>query len=189
MPQDDEQSPAERVASDPFWGEVRRRHPDVDIVLLPPDAGPAHAPEGAEPVDPAEVAQAGEQQVAALWSQLLGHVSPASRTVRWMSGDVVDSLVRESTWTLQATREELAAQDVPTMLGRVVDALGAAGWDVLAPPGGLPRVTATRPEGLGRSELLLLVVADDARVVLRFRTGPVLVTDALRRELVGGGAS
>jgi hypothetical protein len=186
VPQDDERSPAEQVSDDPFWSEVRRRHPDVDIVLLPPDEGPAQAPEGAEPVDPAEVARAGEQQVAALWTTLLGHVSPADRAVRWASGAVVDTLVRESTWTLRSAPEELAAQDVPLMLTRAGDALAAAGWEVLVPPGGVPRLTAGRPEGLGRSELLLLVVVDDGRVVLRFRTGPVLVADELRRELVGG---
>jgi hypothetical protein len=40
--------PADGPLQDPFFAAVRRRHPDVDLVVLPPERAPA---EPAEPVD------------------------------------------------------------------------------------------------------------------------------------------
>ena len=45
------------VSEDPFFGVVRRRHPDIDIVLLPPE--PPTEPTGesaAVLLDPADLA-------------------------------------------------------------------------------------------------------------------------------------
>lgn len=41
--------PASGPVGDPFFAQVRRRHPDLDLVLLPPEAADAGTPRPAEP--------------------------------------------------------------------------------------------------------------------------------------------
>ena len=65
------------VSDDPFFGEVRRRHPDVDIVLVPPEAA---APPAPPPVDPAVLAAVPVEHDADtrdLWSQVARAIDPA----------------------------------------------------------------------------------------------------------------
>ena len=50
--------PASGPVGDPFFARVRRRHPDLDLILLPPEAPDAAAPATAEPE--AEQALAGD---------------------------------------------------------------------------------------------------------------------------------
>ena len=52
--------PAPGPVGDPFFARVRRRHPDLDLILLPPDAPDAGAPRPAEPG--AEDALAGDRR-------------------------------------------------------------------------------------------------------------------------------
>lgn len=41
--------PAPGPVGDPFFARVRRRHPDLDLVLLPPESADAGTPRAAEP--------------------------------------------------------------------------------------------------------------------------------------------
>lgn len=164
-----DETPTDPAASDPFWAPVRRRHPDVDIVLLP-TTHPAleqpeePAPEATEPVDPAEVEELAEDLVAALWRAAVGDTDPTEREQRWAQ----DRL--ETTWTHEGAQpvDPATAQSV---VRRAAETLEQSGWQVLAPPDGLPRVQAGRPDGRSRAEVLLLVVPETGRLVLRHRTG------------------
>ena len=80
------------VSDDPFFGEVRRRHPDVDIVLVPPEAA---APPVPPPVDPAVLAAAPVERDADtrdLWSQVARAIDPAQATARWAAGAVTGTV-------------------------------------------------------------------------------------------------
>ncbi len=48
-----DESKADPAATDPFWAPVRRRHPDVDIVLLPPEQA-ADEPTDQPPDEPTD---------------------------------------------------------------------------------------------------------------------------------------
>lgn len=171
-----DETPADPAATDPFWAPVRRRHPDVDIVLLPaeqpaePDPAlpdPEPEPEPAEPIDPDELARDAEAALAALWAQAVGESDPTEQQSHWLSGERPGTLRHEATWTLEGTTPEQST----AALQRVAESLGADGWHVLTPPDGLPRVQAGRADGLDRAEVLLLVVPASARLALRHRTG------------------
>ncbi|MDN4173263.1 hypothetical protein QWY28_09945 [Nocardioides sp. SOB77] len=165
---------AERVAADPFWSVVRRRHPDVDVVVLP--AGDAAPPDPAEvaslpevdAADAAEGAARGEAEALALWTALVG-AEPGTIRTRWAAGRASGTHRLETTLRLDDVDPTAAVAAV----GRAEDALAADGWHVLAPGDGLPRVLAGRGEGLGRAELQLVHAPAEARLVLRVRAGDV----------------
>lgn len=165
------------VAADPFWSVVRRRHPDVDIVLLP-DPPPAPVTDGLPTEDPDQAAARVEAEAAGLWTSLAGDLEPIA-SARWRSGPTPESLVREVT---------LHADGVDAVRGiglvsRAADALAADGWHTLAPPDGVPRVLAGRAAGVGRREVQVLHAPATSRLVLRLRSEPVVVGRAAVRAL------
>lgn len=171
MPDETPTDPAvsDPAARDPFWAPVRRRHPDVDIVMLPPEhpeqpASEEPAPEAAEPVDPAEVEELSDNLVSALWRAAVGDTVPTEREQRWVQDRV------QTTWTHE-TGDPADPATAQAVVRRLADVLEQDGYDVLAPPDGLPRVQAGKPDGLSRAEVLLLVVPEAGRLVLRHRSG------------------
>lgn len=161
--------PPDPAAADPFWEPVRRRHPDVDLVLLPPvppvDPGVSVAPQ--VPVDRADTEAAAHELLARLWSAATGDPAVVERHRRWFAGERQGTERLEETWSV----EGVTPDDGLAAVRRVVDALESDGWRVLVPTAGVPRVQAGRADGLDRAEVLLLVSPERGRLVLRHRSG------------------
>lgn len=157
--------PLSEPLGDPFFDAVRRRHPDVDIVVLPPV--PAPVPSGSvEPVADDEVA-ATLIRVATLARQLWAStardsaVEPQARLAYGTGPGTVRATARAATrrddgfHVLVALRHELETH----------------GWEVTRPPGAVERllahlddvtVSASYAEGSGA---LLLEVSSDPLAV------------------------
>lgn len=173
---------AETVSNDPFWSVVRRRHPDLDIVLLPPEAPPvadSGLPERApEPFAEIEAAEADD-----CWARLVGHGMPV-RAARWIPGPTGDSVRHSITLTID---------DTPAAVGighlREAEALLTADdWQVFTPPTGMPRVLADRPGELGGESLLFGYAPETGRLFLRLTsTGLPVGTDRVR-GLIGSAS-
>ena len=172
------------VSDDPFFGEVRRRHPDVDIVLLPPEAAASPAP---PPVDPAVLAAVPAEHDADtrdLWSQVARGIDPAQATARWAAGEVTGTVRRD---TLLAAKGVDAVTATAALAG-AARALEQAGWHVLAPDSGLPRVLAGRGAGAERREVQVVHVPATGRYAVTSRgpsytVGPARVSALLRDVL------
>lgn len=171
--------PHPRVTADPFWSTVRRRHPDLDIVLLP-GPGPERAAVPAETV-PCDAEAVGEELDAAAderWATLAptGPVDPdaAQPVRRWAGGVAPGTLRREVTWRVEA---DVAAGAAALLAAERL--LTAEGWHCFVAPQGLPRVTASRVADLGREEVTLaqVLLADPPGLVVRWRSGSVPVAD------------
>lgn len=171
------------VADDPFWSTVVRRHADVDVVVLPPQAT-------VEPVvlaDEPEVAVESARQnlrsrLADLWAALDLPAEPSHVDDVWFAG-AVDGTLR---WQGTATFDDLDPVAASRVLERVQELLPEdAGWHVLVPPAGIARVLAGRDGRLGRDEVQVLL-ASSSRLVIRQRAEPVFVgTDAAAAALRG----
>ncbi|KRB76957.1 hypothetical protein ASE01_09310 [Nocardioides sp. Root190] len=90
------------VDDDPFWSVVRRRHPDVDLVLLPPGSDEPDEPGQPDepPVDSSDAVRAVVELAREAWAALVPLLPDAGPPgVRWASrGDghallIVRSLV------------------------------------------------------------------------------------------------
>jgi hypothetical protein len=182
------------VIEDPFWSVVRRRHPDVDIVLLPPETdGPAETPvetpvEPEAPVEePDAVAAAADEDVRRAWTQLVGdralQAAQAEPTwsARWISGRAEGRVRREATLRLDGASVGLVLERLP----EAAELLRTDGWHVVVPPDGLPRVMAGRDAALGRTELQLVLDPDSGRLLMRVRGADHVVGEPVARELVG----
>lgn len=161
------------VDDDPFWSVVRRRHPDVAIVLVPDDPSP---PREAGPSLAPEALSAVGERVVATWALLAPlvaadgeHVEP---TVDWSPAGDGHALVVE-------TAVRGLGQDGGTdLLRSVVRTLGEHDWRFA--PGsraGLPLLRAT--DGL----LDLEGVAGPGAVVLTLATGVLPVSETERGVL------
>jgi hypothetical protein len=160
---------AARVAADPFWSVVRRRHPDVELVLLPPAVAPDEAVSDA-PATAVGVEDATAEclaRVAGLWQQVVGDVVPDEQRAGWTTGPTPDLMRHEATWTLLAVDPVTATGAID----RAADTLRDEGWRVLAPPDGMPRVLAGRPAQSSREELDLVLVPSTGRFFLTVRSG------------------
>ncbi len=115
----------------PFWAAVRRRHPDVDIVLLP--AGEP-APPG-DDVDDQAVLAAAERVTTAVAA--LGTELPAAARIGFGPdpGTVVPRV------RLASHREDGLAT-----LNRLRDQLEEQGWTVRRPEGGVSRLVGNRDD-------------------------------------------
>jgi hypothetical protein len=170
------------ITNDPFWSVVRRRQPDVDIVLLPPEPPPA-GPSGQPPQDPAAFAEAESARVRAEWAQLVGERDePTEEQSRWIPGPTPDSVARETTLVLEGADPVHAVAAVE----RAVASLTDAGWHLLVPPTGSPRVVAGRSEEIGRRELQLVFAHAAGRLVLRVSSAGCPVAPGQLRSLLGG---
>lgn len=120
----------------PLLAEVRRRDPDVDIVVLP-DGDTAPVTESTtHPVDDAQVAAARARvdEVAAELDGLVGCSLPASV----LRHGPVRGSVRAR------TQRTLVRPDGAADLHRLEHALAAQRWQVRRPPGALHRLVARR---------------------------------------------
>lgn len=170
---------AAQVAADPFWSVLRQRHPDVELVLLPPagPTGPAELVEPAAPIPGTGAEQATAEcaaRVAQLWDRLVGETEPDEWRDRWTTGAEPGLSRHEATWTRLRVDPVTAA----VLLDRAATRLRGEGWRVLAPPDGMPRVLAGRPAGHGREEIDLVLVPATGRFFLTVRSGWYLLEGA-----------
>ncbi|WP_299055967.1 hypothetical protein [uncultured Nocardioides sp.] len=182
----------ERILREPFWGAFRRRRPAVDVVLLPPEArtpsGDAEAdPSYDEPAVVVAAAERAEILTAELWLACTGadECDPAGPPPRWTHGPRKGVVRREISRVLTQADPVTAALAVD----RGATALRDEGWTVTEPTDGTPRVLASRGEGARREEALVLAAVDTGRVVVRYRSGGLVVPRAAARRLVAGGAA
>ncbi len=84
------------VSEDPFFGVVRRRHPDIDIVLLPPDppTEPTGEPAGAllDPADLADVPAVFDAELTRLWDDVADGIARPDVRSRWTPGSSTGSV-------------------------------------------------------------------------------------------------
>ena len=174
------------VASDPFFGVVRRRHPDIDIVLLPQQPRDEQPGVRLEPADVVDVPARFDAELTSLLEDVArGLTLPPVRS-RWTPGPVTGSVAREALVAAEAVDAITATQALAT----AERSLTAAGWHVLAPADGLPRVLAGRggtEEEPARRELQVVYVEPRGRYAVTCRTGPFLVGAVAARELLGKG--
>lgn len=117
---------------DPFWSVVRRRHPEVPVVVLPAAGPPADVPDGAPPrrtSDPHEARRAAHRLVDT-WrgiAEVLAEPGVAGTpAVRWAARDDGQALVLERS---VAAPDEGAAM---ALLGRLAVRLGRNAWRLAA---------------------------------------------------------
>lgn len=164
------------LEADPFYRELRRRHPDIDIVLLP-EAAPGTVVDaaGARPLPavPATVLQDLDDSFDTLWAILTGLGMPTSADEpRWRAGTSDDEIFAER------VGRSPGVTDGSTLLLDAAAALTARSWELRVPRGGVPRLIA---EHAGRS--LTLSVWDGA-ATLTLRSEPYAVDAAARRALL-----
>ena len=179
-------APASRaVAEDPFWSTVVRRHPDVDVVVLPPEApGTPEVPADEPTVDPVLARAELRARMAGLWSAIGLEGEPSHLDDTWLAGAAAGTL----RWQGTATFDDLDPVVASGALQRARDLLAADdGWTVLAPPDGIPRVLAGRPDRLGREDVQVLLPAA-SRAVVRIRSALVVVDPADAAEALDGDA-
>ena len=169
---------------DPFLDTVHRRHPDVDIVVLPDPRADAGTPVAVLPVDAdtarVERADAGTR-LTALWRALHEDpeaADPARVAARLAPGPVAGTVVAtaQATTTVDPEDPRRPPDAVPTrrrprrLGGRAPARAGASSW---SPPrdGASVRATYAAPTGV------LVVVL----------TGPPLGVGAERRARAGRG--
>ena len=165
--------PAHRRLDDPFFAPVRRRHPDVDVLLLSPQPAPARPGPAAE-----EAVSAASSRVAAAAEELWPVVVPGTAerpTGRLRFGDDPGSVRAE-------VRATVRRGDGVEVLTRLQRHLERHGWQVRRPAAGLERL-AGRREGL---ELSASYAEDTGALVLAV-TGPSVPVGAeAARRLVRG---
>lgn len=171
------------VAADPFWSTVVRRHGDVDVVVLPPEAAPSVEVPADEPLVDAALARQGlRADMAAFWAAIGLPGEPAHVDDTWFAGPA-DGTVR---WQGTASFDGLDPVEASRLLQRAEELLVTGGWHVLLPDEGIPRLLAGRPGRLDRESLQVLLPST-SRVVIRVRSDLVVVgTDAVA-EVLGGG--
>ena len=127
------------VVTDPFLAAVRRRHPDVDLVQLPPEAPPSDPPAPVDADTVAEVRDLVRDFAAELWRAVtpLRTAAPEARTrFGATEGDVVAT-----------ARVVDRRADGFEVLVRLRGELEGRGWAVHRPPGGLERIAANLDDG------------------------------------------
>jgi hypothetical protein len=169
---------------DPFLDEVHRRLPDVDIVVLPEDAGARRGPVAV--VDEAAARVLTERtgaEAARLWGAMAGDRAgdrdgdgAADGAAPWAR------LTRRGPGVRVATAQAVVrgAGDGPAMLARLRDAL--AGWAVRHVPGPVDRLLAER----GGATVTASHAPATGVVVLEVASPPVVVGPTV--DAAGDGA-
>ncbi|MDQ0613465.1 hypothetical protein QF046_001106 [Microbacterium sp. W4I4] len=173
---------SDQIDGDPFWSEVRRRHPDLDIVLLPPE--PANPSESGLPSrDPAPFARMQLADADELWASLVGHGMPRPEAM-WIPGPTADSVRHSITLTL----DDVADTTGIGHLRDAADRLSADDWHVFIPPTGMPRLTADRPGELGDEALLFGYAPLQRRLFLRLTSTGLPLGIRRAQEMTGAAA-
>lgn len=125
---------------EPFFDELQRLQPDVDVVLLPPAHAPPHDLVAASPEATHEAAVGVRRALTELLDD--AHVVPGVRVERWQrqAGDL-------QRFTARASRRGLEAVDALAALRAVRDAVLDRGWDARPTDTAQPRMTATHATG------------------------------------------
>ncbi|BDZ38912.1 hypothetical protein [Microbacterium suwonense] len=168
------------IDADPFWSVVRRRHPNLDIALLPPTP-PAPTLSGLPPRSPEPFARSHLADSDAVWARLVGHGMPQTAT-RWIPGPTRDSVRHLVTLTLDGVDSALGLGH----LRGTADLLVTDGWRVFTPPTGMPRVTADHDGELGDEHLLIGYAPETRRLFLRLTSTGLPVDERRAQELIGG---
>lgn len=167
---------------DPFWSVVHRRHPDLDIVLLPPE--PPRPVESGQPHRaPDAFADMQREDMESLWATLVGHGMPR-HDEQWVPGPTADSVRHTVTCTLDDVSDTAG-------LGHLREAaalLTADGWSVFAPPTGVPRINADRPGELGQESLLFGFAIEQGRLFARLTSTGLPVGSRHALELIGAAS-
>lgn len=170
----------EIVADDPFWSVVRRRHPDVDIVLLPPEDSSDLTPApGDTPVHTDDKRAEFTREVTALWH--LFDQGDGRPVVRWTAAPVRGAVALEGRITA-----EVSPDDATAALRRAIERLTTEGWHVLAAPDGTPRVAAGQARSTGRRTVQLVRLPARGQLLLIVRSEPIPVTRNTMDTLLGG---
>ena len=156
---------------DAFFRPVRRRHPEVDIVVLPA----AEATPPVEPLDEAQVAATLDQvaTTAELAWDAFGLRATAAPTASWRYG-TDDGTVLASARAGTTTPDGFGA--LVTLRG----SLEAAGWRVRRLPGALERLSGAR----GALRVQASYAEDTGALLLEVSSRPLLVGRTRARELV-----
>lgn len=169
---------------DPLLDTVHRRHPEVDIVVLPPETAAPRAvaaepatPVGADAARSARTATAAE--AARLWASMLeldAEVAAGAVRPRLGPGRVPGVVVPTALATTSTTTAEVDRSHALSALAAALD-----GWDVRRRPGPVEQLHATRAGAAVRA-----TYAPSTGVVVLEVTGPALaVGDDVAHVLVG----
>jgi hypothetical protein len=153
----------------PFFAAVRRRHPDVDLVLLPPERSEG---ERAEPATEQQLANAFDLTTGTAtraWAEAVGDGRlPESRFAFGPDEDTVTA------------RARVAARLDGSPLVPLTAALAQAGWDVGQRPGDVSQLFAHR----ATMQLVASYAAASGTFVLTVSSTPLQVGIERARELV-----
>jgi hypothetical protein len=155
---------------DALFTPVRRRHPEIDIVVLP-----AAEPTSSAALDEAQVTATLDQveTTAELAWDALGPAATAAPTARWRYGPD-DGSVLASSRSSTTTRDGFAA------LVELRGALEAGGWQVRRLPGAVERLS-----GLRRGLRVQASYAEDTgALLLEVSSSPMPVGRTRARQLV-----
>lgn len=167
--------PSGSPVHDPRLAAVRRRHPDVDLVELPPEEP---APD-LEPVGPASVERAVElvgETAAALWSASapLSEQVPDTR-VRYAARE---SEVRAVARVVERRSDGFA------VLVRLRHELEQRGWQVHRAAGPQPEALERLAAGLDGGTVLASYAQESGALVVELASAPLPVGVERARELV-----
>ena len=169
--------PPDPAQADPMMRELRERHPDVDVVLLPPVA-PLDEPSATAAQCRARTRHA--DRVLATLSERLDR-EPTARADYWWSQDHPE--VRR--WVTAASYDELGDQGAVPLLRLLANTLVHLGWDPRPAADGSPCV-----RGVAGPFQLIAEAKRDA-VSVTITSDPLHVPAALHAELqsaTGSGA-
>ena len=167
------------LTADPFWAPVRRRHPDVDLALLPPEAPPpgptADDPGAAADVIAAVAAAraAVDDAVGALWPPLVGGAPPRSAVAFGTTEGTVVVRVR-------ASARHVAD---PGLLARLRELLEQQGWRPRRAEGEVARITGGR-DGL---RVRASYAAGSGAFLVEVASAPLAVGAERAAALAGSG--
>jgi hypothetical protein len=167
-----------QAIADPFLSAVRRRHPDADLVVLPPGRPPDPPPPLADHEALAAAALRVGERADALWPVL---DEPVPADVRWAHGPGADAVVALSR-LVRTAHDRQALAEVSTALadaGEVRRPSGVVERLVVESPGTTTAVSWAPTTGV------LVVEVRSAAVVV----GAALVRDLTREGPSEGGGS
>lgn len=172
------------LGREPFFAAVRRRHPDVDIVVLrgEPETGLVDPPAATGEADTVgvRVARGRRAEAEALLDDLLGLLTsgldqaPGARVSGWR-GSGPGELIAETSVRIRGVGDVAGHEALETAGANLL----VRGWRVERPEGGAPRVVARREKDSVELTWWPPVAAYDVVV----RTDPVRVGAAAAREL------